>query len=98
MRCRHVLRRFDSAIVFAPHETTESIGAFGPGWVNVPGQHRCERCWDLVPLGASNDEPEAVKVEMRAARIGSEPPWGAVPDATRDEIDGWRSFDPCLSG
>ena len=53
----------------------------------------CATCGAWLPLGPSNDDDERVKVEMRAARIGSEPPWGVVPDVTCDEIDGWRSFD-----
>lgn len=37
--------------------------------VSLLGQRRCMDCGEVVPYGPSNDEPEAVAIEVRAAQI-----------------------------
>lgn len=45
----------------------------------------CDHCGTWLPLGPANDEPEAVKVEIRAAELAAEK---RIP---RDaELFGWR--------
>ena len=49
---------------------------------------RCAACLSWLSLGPSNDEPEAVRIEMRAAEIAAN-----LGRALRDgELFGWRSF------
>ena len=55
---------------------------------------RCNHCNAWLPLGPSNDEPEAVRVEMRAAEIAAngEPIW--TEHATGSEVRegcGWNA-------
>lgn len=73
-RCKHRLRVYDSAIVYAPHVTSLPVGTFGPGWASVPGSHRCSRCHETLPLGPSSDGDERVGVEIRAAELSTRTP------------------------
>jgi hypothetical protein len=75
--------------VFAPFDTAAPIGTFGPGWTNVPGQHRCERCGEVAPLGPANDFPPAVQIEIQAARFAAIPEFGYWrPEQTPAEMRG----------
>ena len=78
------------------HENADHLRA-GEGWALMDGtampdalceQFRCLNCGDWLSLGPSNDEPVAVKVEIRAAEIAAN-----TGRALRDgELFGWRSF------
>lgn len=94
--CRHRLRVFQSATVFAPHTTTACIGTFGPGWANVPGQHRCDRCGQVIPLGESNDADERVRMELRAARLAHGE--NNEHEFTQIEWCGWSGDEIAIDG
>lgn len=66
-RCKHRLRRFETAVVYGRHRALLACVSFGPGWTSVPGQHRCDSCGEIIPLGPSNDAGEAVEIEIAAA-------------------------------
>ena len=58
-------------------------------------QFRCIDCGAWLPLGPSNDEPDAVKVEMRAAELAAhrhemEHRLSSRFKTTYGEIAGWR--------
>lgn len=63
-RCKHERGRYIVATVYV--EQTEERTPL------VIGQCRCNACGAVIPLGPSNDEPEAVRVEMRAAEIAQD--------------------------
>ena len=54
----------------------------------------CATCGAWLPLGASNDEPEAVKVEMRAAELAAAwtPDGALVEIINAGEIRGWDGW------
>jgi hypothetical protein len=54
----------------------------GCGQVAQCEQFRCLDCGAWLSLGESNDEPEQVRVEMRAAELAAE--WGTVPPKCND--------------
>jgi hypothetical protein len=62
------LLTYESALVFVP--TTTGIPA-NAGTTTVPGQHRCNRCGAVVPLGEAYDAPDEVAREMDAADIAA---------------------------
>lgn len=57
----------------------------------------CWSCGSLLPLGEANDEPEAVKVEIRAAEIAAiTTVYGCTARAGRmspDEGEGWAKHE-----
>lgn len=65
--------------------------------VSLLGQRRCMDCGEAVPYGPSNDEPEAVKVEMRAAEIAATLDPGywrpGMSDADVRAGAGWNAAD-----
>jgi ribosomal protein L37E len=92
MKCRHRgLLTYDSALVFVPTTTGIPTNA---GTTTVPGQHRCDRCGAVVPLGEAYDAPDEVQVEMRAAMLAAAwEPIGGVRDlATECERAGWSGW------
>jgi hypothetical protein len=92
--CGHRLQFFTGAIVYAPHESSLLGGTFGPGWATVVGQSKCARCGETMPLGPSNDAPDEVQVEMRAAELAAawEPENGVHGLTTGCEHTGWDGW------
>lgn len=93
--CKHNLHVYDGATVYAPHETTIPVDplGFGPGYANAPGQHRCGSCWEVLPLGPSDETDPRIAVEIRAAEIAAD---GEPSTNTRDgllirEGAGWHA-------
>lgn len=82
MRCRH-LNTSDKC-----GETThDRIGDI----IYEVEYRECLDCGAWLPLGESNDKPEAVRVEIRAAELAAEftRERGTADDATVDENAGW---------
>jgi hypothetical protein len=52
--------------------------------------NRCARCGEWLPLGPSNDAPDEVQVEMRAAEIAAN---GCMNDFVHREFFGWLAHD-----
>jgi hypothetical protein len=86
------------------HLRTEAIA----GGVEWPFEHRgvgwkCSDCGEALPLGPSNDEPEAVRIEMRAAEIAAtgniidEWLYCRVSDAERDGWEMWPDWGAGMS-
>lgn len=50
---------------------------------------RCQHCGETLPLGSSNDGPEAVRVEMRAAEIPGMARGVPGEISGEDEVSGW---------
>lgn len=93
MKCRHKNASFHVAVIYAPHEA-EYVGAastlsFGPGWANVVGPLRCDRCGEWLSLGPATHDRYAVNDEILAAEIALDPHFG-------DRLLGPRPS--CLSG
>ncbi len=52
-----------------------------------PTRTRCSDCNELLSLGDSNDSPEAVAIEIRAAELASQ--WAPMDRTVYAERDGW---------
>lgn len=65
----------------------------GATW-ETPDAIVCPDCRDWLSLGESNDEPEAVKVEMRAAELaaGYTKERGVIDGTTLDEDIGFLAY------
>jgi hypothetical protein len=67
---------------------------------NEPISWRCFECGEYASLGPANDEPEQVRVEMRAAEISAawkgrrEPFDLPLTDAEKSGCDKWPYLDP----
>lgn len=53
----------------------------------------CDDCGAWLSLSPSNDEPEAVRVEMRAAELAAALDNGLIISTNSDECVGWRMGD-----
>lgn len=74
------------------YSTWRTIGGIITGACSTDRHHvTCDACGRWLPLGESNDEPEAVRVEIRAAELAAEftRERGTADDATVDENAGW---------
>lgn len=80
-RCKHELAKI-----------TLRDGTTRPGFIRSDVlSAKCDDCGEQLSLGESNDEPVAVKIEMRAAEL--EPIWGlklmsTLIERSQGEIDG----------
>jgi hypothetical protein len=87
VKCTHRFRHVDLFIRYCADGTVyEPTAPQGE-----PVSWRCARCHDYCSLGPSADEPEEVKVEMRAAEISAawKPIGGVTGIITDDERKGW---------
>lgn len=86
MACKHTgLMVYESARVFV-----ETIDGYPcrDGVTDMPGQHRCCKCGEVVGFGESWDTPEEVQVEIKAAEL-------AATRIARHEAFGADRFDYC---
>jgi hypothetical protein len=66
MICEHRNQQCQLAVVLAP---SDAGCVFDDGVRRVAGQAKCIDCGKILPWGESNDEPEAVQAEIRAAEL-----------------------------
>lgn len=70
-KCGHKRSRYGIAQVFVPTRADYEGHVDRHGFTQAVGQHRCESCGEVVPLGPARDTREVI-VEVEAARLAVE--------------------------